>query len=269
MPAWKGLWGTASWKQYNITISMLCCWLTLPSTTTSSDLPDARKAPHTMRKGPTFPPVSWMQQSTNLLVSHQHDDELGHGHHSGKGWTWAHQKVLHEASADGSSSGACVPIRGVGGVDHAPVWGIWHLSDSCYQTCLDRASRNTTTSSPEQLYPDSRRWEKPVTSHDSDKGTVFPLCGRPQPMPMCLSIALPGSRTRRKTLEMPLCDTPVFLDIALWDSPRPDNWTMGSRIPGGILAGMIATLFKIAIYAQRQHTAKCILYKCNTILWNN
>ena len=61
--------------------------------------------------------------------------------------------------------------------------------------------------------------------------------------PYGLWIALPASRTRQRTLEMPPCYTPVFLDIGLWDSQRPDNWTMSSRITGGVLACMIATLF--------------------------
>ena len=57
-------------------------------------------------------------------------------------------------------------------------------------------------------------------------------------------IALPVSQTRRRTLETPSCHTPWFLEIALWDSPQPDNQTMSSIIPDGILAGMIALLFR-------------------------
>ena len=47
---------------------------------------------------------------------------------------------------------------------------------SCYQTSLDCAGRNTTSSSPEQLISDSWRWAKPVSPHDSEKGMVFPKC---------------------------------------------------------------------------------------------
>ena len=61
--------------------------------------------------------------------------------------------------------------------------------------------------------------------------------------PCGLWIALPVSWTQWKTVEMPPCDSPIFLDIAHWDSPSPDHRTISSRIPGGILAGMIATLF--------------------------
>ena len=121
-------------------------------------------------------------------------------------------------------------------------WTSWALS-SYYQMSLDRTGSYTASSSPDQLYSDSRRWEKPVSSHDSDKGTVFPWCGHPQQMPMWPWVARLVSRTRWSTLEMPPCDTPVFLDIALWDSPWPDNRTMSSKLPGGILAGMISTLF--------------------------
>ena len=58
------------------------------------------------------------------LVSHQYADELGHDHHSGKGWNWTHQQISHEISDDGSSSGAWEPMHGVGGNDHESVWGI-------------------------------------------------------------------------------------------------------------------------------------------------
>ena len=61
--------------------------------------------------------------------------------------------------------------------------------------------------------------------------------------PCDLWIALLVSRTRRRTLAMPRCDTPVFFDITLWESPRPENQTMSSRISGGILASIIAALF--------------------------
>ena len=50
------------------------------STTTSSDLPEAWKAPHIMRYGPTFSSIC-----NSPLVSHQHSNELGHDHHGGKG----------------------------------------------------------------------------------------------------------------------------------------------------------------------------------------
>ena len=117
-------------------------------------------------------------------------------------------------------------------------WTSWTIP-SCYQTSLDRAGRKTTSSSPDQLYPDSRQREKHVSPHDSDKGTVFP--GSSSTDAHVVWIALPVSRTRRTALEMPPCDISIFLDIALWDSPRPGNRTMSSRIPGGILAGMIST----------------------------
>ena len=105
---------------------------------------------------------------------------------------------------------------------------------SWYQTTLDCAGRTTTSLSPDQLYVDS--------PDDSDKGMAFSWYGHPQSMPMWLWITLPVAWTRR-TLELPTCDTPVFLDIALWDSPRADNRTMSSRISDGILTGTIATLF--------------------------
>ena len=59
------------------------------------------------------------------LVSHHHTDELGHGHQSGEGWTWIHQQISHDTSANGSSSSVCVLIRAIGVDDHESVWGIW------------------------------------------------------------------------------------------------------------------------------------------------
>ena len=86
-------------------------------------------------------------------------------------------------------------------------WTSWAIS-SCYQTPLDRVGRNKTSSSPDQLYPDSRRWEKPVSPQDSDKRPVFPWCDHPQPMPMWhldSSSGLPNT-------------TGVFGDATLWHS---------------------------------------------------
>ena len=127
----------------------------------------------------------WVQQFISL--SQKHTAELGHDHHSGKGWTWTHQQISHDTSADGCSSSVCVPIRGVGGDDHdssgASDWTSWEIRN-CYKTSLDGAGRNTTSSSPDELYPGSQWWEKVVSPHDSGKSTVFPWCGHPQPMPM-------------------------------------------------------------------------------------
>ena len=82
-------------------------------------------------------PISWGRGShfhsflgcNSPLVSHQHANELGHGHHSGKGWTWTHQQISHETSGDGSGSSACVPICGIVGDDMsrygASDWTSW------------------------------------------------------------------------------------------------------------------------------------------------
>ena len=120
------------------------------------------------------------------LVSHQHTDELGLDHHSGRDWTWTHQQISHETSADGSSSAACMPIRGVGGDDHESVCGILldalgdtHLLPNVFGPCGQKHNVQSY-----QLYPDSRRWDKPVSPHGSDKDNVFSLCVHPQPMPM-------------------------------------------------------------------------------------
>ena len=77
---------------------------------------------------------------------------------------------------------------------------------SCYQTSLDCTGRKTMSSSPDQLYPDSRRWEKPVSTHVSNNGMTFPLCSHSQLMPMWpldSSSGLPNT-------------TEDFVDATLW-----------------------------------------------------
>ena len=136
----------------------------------------------------------------------------------------------------------------------------------CYQTSLDHADRTTTPSSPDQLYPATWWWEKPVSPHDSDSGVVFPWCGNSQPMPLLpLWITLLVSRSWRRTLEIPPCDIPVLLDIALWDSPRPDNWKWVQEFLVGYSLPWLPLCCKIAIYAHRQQTAEFIRYKCGTL----
>ena len=49
------------------------------------------------------------------------------------------------------------------------------------------------------------------------------------------------------------CDTPVILDISLWERPRPDNWAISLIITGWMLVGMIVTLVGI----QRQLSTEC------------
>ena len=177
------------------------------------------------------------------LVPHQHADELRPDHHSGTGWTWTHNKyhmrpvlvVLVPVPACPYAASAVMAMSR----SEASGSTSWVVTRSWYQTSLDHAGRNTTATSPDQLYPDSRRWEKPFSPHYSDKGRVFPWCGHPQ-LPKCQSglwIALPVSRTWWRTMEIPPPDTAVSLDIALWDSPRPDNRTMSSSIPGYWLIG--------------------------------
>ena len=148
------------------------------------------------------------------LVSHQHANEFKHDLHSGKGWTWTHQHISHETSADGSSSSACVPICGVVGADHESVWASGMTSwviPSCYQTSLDCMGRKTMSSSPDQLDPDSRRWEKPVSPHVSNNGMTFPLCSHSQLMPMW---PLDSSSGLSNTTE-------DFGDATLWHSYVP------------------------------------------------
>ena len=130
---------------------------------------------------------------------------------------------------------------------------------SCYQTSLDCAGRNTTSSSPEQLISDSWRWAKPVSPHDSEKGMVFPKCVILNQYP-CGSSGLPN---------------PIegFGDATLWRScvPRyrpqrqPMTRQLNNEFQVGFWLAWLPLCFEIAIYAQREHTADCIWYKCDTL----
>ena len=62
-------------------------------------------------------------------------------------------------------------------------WMSW-ATPSCNQTSLDHIGRNRMSNSPDQLYPDSRWYEKPISPHDSVDCMVFPWGCHPQLMPM-------------------------------------------------------------------------------------
>ena len=51
-----------------------------------------------------------------------------------------------------------------------------------------------------------------------------------------------ASGSRNRAFEMTHCDTPVILDISLWEYPRPDNRMIITMITGWILVGMVTTL---------------------------
>ena len=111
------------------------------------------------------------------LVSHQHADELGHNHHSGKGWTWTHLQISYETSADGSSSGAYVPIRWVSGDDHESVWGIWLdiLSDTkLLLNVFGPSGQKRDVQFAWSVLPWISMMRETFSLHDSNKGTVFP-----------------------------------------------------------------------------------------------
>ena len=121
---------------------------------------------------------------------------------------------------------------------------------------------------PDRLYPDDERnlfhlmiW---IRARFSLGVVILNWCS-------CgLWIAHPFSRTRRRTLKMPPCDTPVSLDIALWDSPRPDNRTMSSRIPSGILVCMIATLFwNCNSWIATAHNWVYSIQRWRNVFWSN
>ena len=60
----------------------------------------------------------------NPVAFQQHDDKLGHAHHSCTGWLLIHHQIAHEIGADGSSFGACMPTCCVGSDGQESVWGI-------------------------------------------------------------------------------------------------------------------------------------------------
>ena len=57
-----------------------------------------------------------------------------------------------------------------------------------------------------------------------------------------LWVILPVSQTRRKTLKTAPYDTPVFFDISLYESPRPDNQTMSSSFVSQIQWNLSITI---------------------------
>ena len=60
----------------------------------------------------------------NPLGFQQHDDKRGHAHYICRDWLWTFQQITHEASADGSSFGACLPTYGGGSEGPGSVWSI-------------------------------------------------------------------------------------------------------------------------------------------------
>ena len=52
------------------------------------------------------------------------------------------------------------------------VWIFWAIS-SCYQAPLDRASKDRTAISFDQLHPDPGSWEETLKLYDTEKGMVF------------------------------------------------------------------------------------------------
>ena len=108
------------------------------------------------------------------------------------------------------------------------------MISSCYQTPLDIADRETASSLSDQLHSESARWDKPLSSHNTEKGMHFFWCGRLQSMPICYRcVVLLVSGTRKRTSQMVSCGNPV----SPWEIPRPAVETRSWRIAGGIWIG--------------------------------
>ena len=164
------------------------------------------------------------------LVSHQQFNELGNDHHIGKDWTWTPQKTV--------TRGQCwwFQFRSLHAHMRRQRWLSWvsfrHLAGrleryqaatKCLWTMRAETRRPVRLISYILILDDDWNlfllmiW---IRARSSLHVVILNWC------PCGLWIALPVSRTQRRTLEMPPCGTPVFLDIALWDSPQPANWTM-------------------------------------------
>ena len=221
------------------------------------------KHPTPWRRGRHFQPFFGCNSPS---VFHQHADELGHNHHSGKGWTCTHQQISQETSADGSTSGAWAPICDVGDGDHESVWGMWLdvLSDTpqlpnVFGPCGQRHDVKVAWSALPWFSTIIR-----IRAWSSIGVTILNRC------PCGLWIALLVYQTWQRALDMPPCETHVFLYIALWDTPRTDNRTMSSRITGGILAGMIATLFwNCNLHTETAHSWMYSIQIRHTVFWSN
>ena len=64
-------------------------------------------------------------------------------------------------------------------------------------------------------------------------------------------VSLFVSRARQKTFDMVPYDTPIILDISLWESPQSESGIMFSMITGPILVGIINNL----VWGGNLHTA--------------
>ena len=79
------------------------------------------------------------------------------------------------------------------------------------------------------------------------------------------------SRPLHRTFQMAPCDTPVIIEISLWESPWPENRTITSIITCRILVSMLAIL----VWSGNLHTATAYM-QLNAIntnathrLWGN
>ena len=118
------------------------------------------------------------------------DGIRGPGDQSSRAWPWTHHWISYEISANGSSSGVCLTKCGGDNDDQESVWGIVlcalsdiQLPSSGYKRSLDCADKDMASSSSDQPRPHSRRWEKTLSPHDTEKGTVLLWCNHIRWMP--------------------------------------------------------------------------------------
>ena len=101
------------------------------------------------------------------LVSHQHADEVGHDHHSGKGWTWSHQQIPHVTSAFSTMRETCF----ISWFGQRPMWPLDSSSSfpnmtedfgdaTLWHSCVPRyrSLRQPTTRQPNNEFKNSR-WD--------------------------------------------------------------------------------------------------------------
>ena len=138
-----------------------------------------------------------------------------------RGWLWAYLQIVHEANADGSSSGACVPTCSGGGDSQEWVCGIGLDNLSDFQLLLNifipYGQRHGV-----QLFGSTPLWSWMLRGNSSaawyGEGTRSFCVTVFNEYPRSPWLRLLLLRTQHRTFKTATCDTPVILDNCPWES---------------------------------------------------
>ena len=155
----------------------------------------------------------------------------------------------HEISADCNHFGACLPTCGGSNDDQELAWGTGRNVLSNIQLLLNvfgPCGKDRASSPPDQIHPDTGPWEKTLSPHATDKGTVFfyvIAINRHSHIPW---VRLVPSPPRRRTIQMAPCYTQLILYISFGESPRPHDRAIFSIIISRIL--IFALVWNVSLY---------------------